>query len=278
MFATGPPAAPNDVRLRVHGAASRTYGEQTGETLNPTLPGYVRDMTVPYGIAVREDLLEQGAGHSYGEMCRPLLTELLSDDEPADVLVLATEIPDIRFGRSTATYLGWHCPGNPLAFTVCDQGPLAAFTALHLIEAYARTNACRRAVLLIAEQPTLYHELPVPTPLPTQAAAVGLVLETTGSQSTLAVQRKTKLAEHQVPEALAELLPSPTTLLGPHLSGVLGNRRTAETQPLTGIWSELAHRLTDRRRGEERVLLAEYDPALGYLFSATLGNPSTSRV
>ena len=90
-------------------------------------------MTAPFGIAVREDLIEQGVGHSYGEMCVPLLTELVSEERPADLLVLATGSDD-RLGRATATYLSWHCAGAPLAFAVCDQGLLAAFTALHLID------------------------------------------------------------------------------------------------------------------------------------------------
>jgi 4-hydroxymandelate oxidase len=184
MFATGPPTAGDRAGIppRVRSAAGRIFEDLTGQVLNPTLRGYVRDMAAPYGLAVREDLLDEGVGHSYGEMCVPLLDELVPEEQPADLLVLATAVPDVRYGRSTATYLSWHCAGAPLAFTVCDQGLLAAFTALHLIEAYAHSGTCRRAVLLVAEQPTVYHELPVPTPLPDQAAAVGVVLDTEGPQ------------------------------------------------------------------------------------------------
>jgi hypothetical protein len=43
-----------------------------------------------------------------------------------------------------------------------------------------------------------------------------------------------------------------------------------ENQPLTGVWLELARRLPEWRGSGEQVLLAEYDPALGHLFTATL--------
>jgi hypothetical protein len=77
MFVTGPLAGgdPSGAGgpLRVRDAMGRTFDEPLGQVLNPTLRGYVADMAAPYGIAVREDLIEAGAGYSYGEMCAPLL-------------------------------------------------------------------------------------------------------------------------------------------------------------------------------------------------------------
>ncbi len=288
MFVTGPLTAGevngDGNRVRVHSAASRTFDELTGQVLNPALRGYVADLTAPYGIAVREDLIERGVGHSYGEMCLPLLAELVSEERPADLLVLATEIPDARLGRATATYLSWQCAGAPLAFAVCDQGLLAAFTALHLIDGYARTGGCRRAVLLVAEQPTLYHELPVPTPVPDRAAAVGVVLEPGGRRGALSIRRHTKLAEHHVAEVLAAEVarlsgdrPEPTVLLGARLAEVVADRSVGgdvrvcrENQPFTGVWLELSRGLFGWQDSGAQVLLAEYDPTLGYLFSATV--------
>lgn len=284
MFVTGPPTTGDRNQVRVHGAVGRTFDELTGQVLNPTLRGYVTDMTAPYGIAVHEDLIEQGVGHSYGEMCVPLLAELVSEERPADLLVLATGIPDVRLGRATATYLTWHCAGAPLAFAVCDQGLLAAFTALHLIAGYARTGGCRRAVLLVAEQPTVYHELPVSTPVPDRAAAVGVVLETDGSHGALSVRRHPRLAEHQVSAVLAAEVARlcgdrsvPTVLLGARLAEVVADRTVdgdvrvcRQNQPFTGIWLELSRGLSGWQRSGGQVLLAEYDPTLGYLFSATV--------
>jgi hypothetical protein len=85
-----------------------------------------------------------------------------------------------------------------------------------------------------------------------------------------------------VPEVLADEMArladdSPTVLVGPGLGEVLADRHVdgdvlvcQKNQPLTGIWQELAHRLPGWRKRGGPVLLAEYDPALGYLFSATL--------
>lgn len=270
MFVTGSLGAGdlvNDGHLRVRGAAARTFGARTGQVLNPTMRGYVRDLTAPYGIAVREDLLDQGAGHSYVEMCLPLLAELVPEDRPADLLVLATGVPDIRYGRSTATVLSWHCAGAPMAFTVCDQGVLSAFTALRLIDGYARTGGCERAVLLVAEQPVLYHELPEPTPVPERAAAVGVVLEMADAGESLAVRRHPDVAPDEATDVLAaevaRLSGDPAVILGAGLTGA------GDGQPLTGVWLELSRRLGDVPDGGQ-VVVADYDPALRCLFSAVV--------
>jgi 4-hydroxymandelate oxidase len=281
MFVTGQLGAGDPIddggHLRVRGAVGRTFDELTGQVLNPTMPGYVSDLAAPYGLAVREDLLAAGAGHSYAEMCVPLLAELVPEDRPADLLVLATGIPDVRYGRSTATVLSWHCAGAPMAFTVCDQGALAAFTALHLIEGYARTGACERAVLLVAEQPTVYHELSGPAPVPDRAAAVGVVLETAGALGGLSVRRRAGLGEHEVPAALAaevaRLSGDATVVLGPGLAGAAPEGRgdvvvCGGDQPFTGVWLELSRRLPAWRDGGGDVLLAEYER--GQLFAATV--------
>lgn len=270
MFVTGPLGAGdlvNSGHLRVRAAAARTFGARTGQVLNPTMRGYVRDLTAPYGIAVREDLLDQGAGHSYVEMCLPLLAELVPEDRPADLLVLATGVPDIRYGRSTATVLSWHCAGAPMAFTVCDQGVLSAFTALRLIDGYARTGGCERAVLLVAEQPVLYHELPEPAPVPDRAAVVGMVLEMADAGESLAVRRHPEVA----PEAAADVLAAEVARLSGDPAVILGAGLTGagDGQPLTGVWLELSRRLSEVDGGE--VLVADYDPALRCLSSAVIG-------
>lgn len=276
MFVTGPPTEGDRAPLRLHRAAGRTFASVTGQVLNPTLRGYVHDMAAPYGLAVHDTLIDEGIGHSYGEMCLPLLDELVPADEPADLLVLATAIPDVRYGRSTATYLSWHCAGAPLAFTVCDQGLLAVFTALHVIEAYAYGGTSRRAVLLVAEQPTVYHELPVPTPLPDHAAAVGLVLTRDGPNHLTPVRRHTNLAPAAAREVLAtEIsgLSEPLVLVGASLAAqpVDGNVVVCqENQPLTGIWLQLSRRLHDGQKPGEQILMAEYDRTLGHLFTTTL--------
>ena len=88
-------------------------------------------------------------------MAEELIRSVVPPDEPVDVLVLAFAVPDARPGRATASYLSHVCPGEPLAFAICDQGSAAAFTGLRLIREYARTGGCARGLLLVVEQAIL---------------------------------------------------------------------------------------------------------------------------
>jgi hypothetical protein len=153
-----------------------------------------------------------------------------------------------------------------MAFTVCDQGVLSAFTALRLIDGYARTGGCERAVLLVAEQPVVYHDLPEPAPVPERAAAVGVVLEMADVGESLAVRRHPDVAPDEAADVLAaevaRLSGDPAVIVGAGLTG------TGDGQPLTCVWLELSHRLSDVDGGE--VVVADYDPALRCLFSAVV--------
>ena len=55
-------------------------------------------------------------------MAEAVIARAVLPGEDVDLLVLAYAIPDITPGRATATYLSHICPGNPLAFAICDQG------------------------------------------------------------------------------------------------------------------------------------------------------------
>src|SRR2546429_4526707 len=76
-------------------------------------------------------------------MAETVMGMAIAPDDAVDLVVLAYAIPDITPGRATAAYLSHICPGNRLAFAVCDQGVAAAFTGLRLIREYARTGGGR---------------------------------------------------------------------------------------------------------------------------------------
>src|SRR2546429_7296315 len=78
-------------------------------------------------------------------MAETVMGMAIAPDDAVDLVVLAYAIPDITPGRATAAYLSHICPGNRLAFAVCDQGVAAAFTGLRLIREYARTGGWRGA-------------------------------------------------------------------------------------------------------------------------------------
>lgn len=231
------------------------------------LESYTTDLVRPFG-AVRTERPAAGRGQSYGEMAEKALTSLLAPGETADLLVLAYGIPDVTPGRATTTYLSHICPGNPLAFALSDQGTAAAFTGLRLAREYAGS-----AVLLIAEQAELpYTATPEPI-LPAGHAIVALLL---GSSSPALVESVTNEPEVP-PDVLDERLhrfascyEKPTVLLGAALgsSTVDGARIAPPGQPATGVWSLLADELSGQPSGT--VVVADYDPQLGYLSTASI--------
>jgi 4-hydroxymandelate oxidase len=235
---------------------------------DPALRRYLSDMVGPYGLAVREDVLDAGLGHSYGEMAESLIGALAKD--PVDLLIIAYGVHDVRLGRATATYLSGRCPGEPLSFAVCDQGTAAAFSALRMIGAYR----CRRALLLVLEQAVLHYEPAADAPVPGRHAAVGFLLEECPRGMT--VNQHAGLPPDRVPAVLAaevaELAAGrDVTLivdgaLQPIAESIVDDVRPArEGQPYTGTWWELSGGLDGWRDRDRLVLLAEYDPRLRYL-------------
>lgn len=228
------------------------------------LESYTTDLVRPFG-AVRSEPPAPGRGQSYGEMAEKALTSLLAPGETADLLVLAYDVPDVTPGRATTTYLSHICPGNPLAFALSDQGTATAFTGLRLALEYAGN-----VVLLIAEQ----AELPYPAPaLPAGHAIVALLF----GQSPAALLERVVIEPGVPPADLDERLhrfadshEKPTVLLGAGLgSSTVDGARVAPTgQPATGVWTLLAEELSGQPTGT--VILADYDPRLGYLSTASI--------
>lgn len=277
MFLTGPPGAAGTT-LRISRGVHRIVEGSSALATDPAMRTYLTDMVAPYGLALREQLIESGAGHSYGELAEPLIEAVLPAGDPVDLLVLAYGIHDIRLGRATATYLSSRCPGNPLAFAVCDQGTAAAFSALKLINAYAATGACRRALLIVAEQSAVHYELGAPVPVPDRNAAVALLLEESAGSEPLTVHQHTEVTVEQADGLLAKeiagLSGAVTVILGGGLklteSTLDDVRMGSAGQPYTGIWCELSAGLSDWAGGRQ-VLVADYDAALGYFCSAAMG-------
>jgi hypothetical protein len=220
---------------------------------DPALPGFLSDLVRPYGLALHDNLLD--AGQSYGELAEPLIEAVTSPDAPVELLILAYRMHDVRPGRATATYLGSRCPGNPLAFAVCDQGLATPFSALQLINDYG----CHRALLLVVEQGILPYELTDPSAALGRNAAVALLLEGPG---TVAVHQFPAMPPDRVAAQLAALAdPDATLILGAGIPPGFAGVRAPADQPFTGVWWELARMLPCGRR----VIVADYDASLEYL-------------
>jgi len=289
----------------VQRAVRQVFEGSSDAALDPMLRVYLSDMVRPYGLALREDLLSQGSGHSYGEMASALLAETVPADQPADLIVLTFAIQDVMPGRSTAAYLSHVSPGCQLAFAICDQGSAAPFTGLRLIRDYVQTGDCGRALLVVVEQATLHYDAASPAAVPARHSAVALLCGESGPGRLETVRLRTGVDPARASGELARELAAlsragrgVTLIAGNGLTsragsagagsagpaGTPGPAGSAQTvlsavdtsavdqvliappgQPCTGVWWELAGGLPEWAEDGRRVLLADYDPALGYL-------------
>jgi 4-hydroxymandelate oxidase len=229
---------------------------------HPTLRPYLTDLVATRGLALREEVL--GTGQAYAELAAPAVDAVTSPDDPVDLLVLAYGVPDVQPGRAAAVQLAARCPGDPLAFAICDQGPAAAFTALRLVADYGAA----RAVLVVAEQAVVPYPLVAPAPVPDRHSAVALLLER--ARTPAVVRTHLDLLPEAVDAVLAaevaELAGARedvTVVLGPGLGG------GSPGLPYTGLWARLAGDNPDGAPGGPLVF-ADYDPGLGYLCVAAL--------
>jgi hypothetical protein len=272
---------------RVGRVAARRFAGRSELSLDPDLRVYLSDLVRPYGVALREDLLERGVGHSYGEMAEELIRETVREDEPVGLLILAYAVHDVRPGRSTALYLGGVCPGTPMAFTVCDQGIAGPYTAVRLASEYLRTGDTVRALIIVAEQAALHYELSAQPEaqitLPDEHSAVAVLFEGVGATGLSAVRELAGIAPSEVPRLLAAQLAEITSagsdrgrdpgrcvlVLGGGLSKAdadgLGIDRIVAAQagrPCTGVWHELAQGRAQWSEQGDFVILADYDRQL----------------
>jgi hypothetical protein len=246
---------------------------------DPARRVFLADLVRPYGVPLGEDAVASGDGQSYAEMAAALIAGTVPDSQPADLLMLSYLVPDVCPDRATASYLSSRCPGEPVAFALTDQGTAGTFTGLRLAQEYLRADGCQRVLLLVAEQAALGHHASGPGPLPECHAAVLLMLSCEGQARLTEVRQHPGVRPAHVPGLLrAELAglagPEPLTLV---LGGELARqplaglpagaqvRAVPPGQPGTGVWWELAGNLAAWAAAGTRVVLADYDPGLGYL-------------
>ena len=270
---------------------------------HPDLRVYLGDLTRPYGVALREDLLERGEGHAYGEMAAALIRDLVPPDEAIDLLVLAYDVPDVQPGRQTSLYLSHVCPGRPLAFAICDQGIAAPYTAVRLATEYLRSGDYKRALVIVVEQATLHYELveepdrTSPVVLPNRSTAVALLCDGLGAPGPSSTRERTEVGPDQVRQVLSAELAELSALVGrrKHVL-VLGSGLSkadvdgldheleleleldlivtaSADQPCTGAWFELARGYPQWREQGSFITLADYDRHLQTLCFCAIAQP-----
>ncbi|MFJ5229945.1 hypothetical protein ACIQBJ_08565 [Kitasatospora sp. NPDC088391] len=240
---------------------------------DPDLRTFTADLVRPYGLELDEDALTGARGHSYLTLARHAVEHLADATRPVDLVVLVYAGPDVRPGQSTANRLSDLCPGEPLAFALCDEGAGGTFSALRIADAYARTGGARRALLIAVEQADLHHRPHRPARQPDRHSAAALLWESEGVGRPLQLTfQESELTERQAFDALWKAdgeLPAGTLLvLGPGLAAAdpPADRpvlRARPGNPYTGGWAALAGALADPRYAELPLALADFEPETG---------------
>lgn len=243
-----------------------SFDQPAGDLDRPEhLAGYLADLVRPYPVELVSVMPD---GQSYAEMATALIAATVAADQPVDLLVLCFTVPDLHPGRASATFLSSRCPGTPLSFAVCEQGSTAAFTGLRIASEYLAGADCQRALLLVLEQAGLPY--PVPVPVPAEHRGVALLLESGGDGRQLTGLRQLAgVSPAEITVKLAELVSDQAgrrVLLSESLAtyGPANALLAPKGQPNTGLWWQLA----DELAGATNLLLADYDPQLGYLSMA----------
>jgi hypothetical protein len=318
VFVARPPAGPplrHDLHLVRAGRRVFTGpAEFLAEAQNRARVGeYLADLGRPYGRDVPAALFGEppspDLGQSYGEMAGALIGSVVPADEPADLLVLAFSVHDLRPGRQTAAYLSHLTPGEPMAFAVCDQGSAAAFSGLRLAREYAASAGLRRALLVVAEQAALPYD--AQAALPSQHRAVAMLFASgpgrsrpdgsdPGGDSAAGTARVAGVCQRAgiPPGDVAALAAADLAGLaaGHHAVGLVLSDAAAAVwtapaagqvrvmppgQPSTDVWwgliDELAEGADRSASRPDLLVLADYDPHLRYLCLAAFSAGPPSR-
>lgn len=250
---------------------------------------YFPDLMRSYGIDCRADFFE-GRRNSFTDMTEAILPRLGPFADRFDVAILTGATTDSQPGFPMSR-LSELVPDAGLAFAVFDQGVLAPFTALRLAVATVgadRAERAGRAMLLIMDQSTVLHDLPITERLrPDHDSVVALVLDPAGDLGTVRAPRSVAVsaavsaesaAACVADELAAELAgarnPAGHTALvcGLGLAARLPRALPVEEVlrpepglPATGIWALFAAHLPRWRTAGARVVLADLDEDQGRL-------------
>ncbi|WP_328639887.1 hypothetical protein [Streptomyces canus] len=287
----GPADAPAPARrapLRLSRPVVRTFSGGRPFLPDPVEPSLARmqaDLVRPYPVEFRPELLERGERNTFLEMTQDLIADLPPLQEPLDLVLVAHTVPDADPRRSPSCHLADVLPGDPLAFTLSDQGTAAGFTALRLVSEYATADAFRRALVVLLDQRTFLYDTTGARDVPLQDCAVALLLGPEGRAGEPVTRQLAGVAPDEVRSTLEAVLNEPdgagagrpvTLVTGQGLDAeqfgsAIDVRSAPPGRPCTGPWSALADVLPEcEGAGPRRLVVAEYDSTLRYLCTSTL--------
>lgn len=257
-----------ELPLRLETALTLRFG--AGQSLaDEGLDRYFGDLVTAYGRDREWAALGGARATSYTSMAAGVLAALAPRVGRLDHIVLAHATPDIDCWTSVGCYLAERAPGGPLVFCVSDQGVAAPFTALRMAGELARdTPAAGRSMVLVLDQRTVPWPVERPELVPERDTAVALILRPAPPGRGMRLGQHTDVAPEAVPGHLTETLTStPAALIaGPRVPLTAALRARTRPAPAggvcTSVWADLP--------GSGGLVVAEYDPELRYLCTATL--------
>ena len=280
-------AAPSRLRLALTRAEHLEFGDGT-----PYRRAYrerYADVLELYGMRPETAGEPRQRRNSFTDMALAAVSWLSPADRCVDLVIIAHATPDAEPGFVACT-LSERLAEGTLVFAISDQGPAAQFTALRVADAYVRTGAHRRCLVLLLDQKTVAGPVPpAPGADPLRDSAVALVLDDTGDGpaggSALLLWQRTGLDAADVGQAIRDALPRmipaadtgrTRVVHGPGLDAHAallppGRRRARDGMPCTGLWTEFAAMARAEGGALKSLVLADYDPELRYLCLCAVG-------
>jgi hypothetical protein len=220
---------------------------------------FQRDLLAPFGVKVDEDRFRRGPQVSHRELTDRLLDASDIADSRPQLVIVTHALPDVVPFTAVAPYLARKLAGDPLCFSIAQQGLAAPFTALRIAAAYHDSGRCAEAVITVLEQTTL----PVAVPLiPLVDSAAALVLGPGTGPRLIGTATGRSAADLIRDRAGADDL----VVLGPWVDATGLDSATYRVEPgsyCTSVWLALAAHWRDWRDAHPAILLCDTDPRTG---------------
>jgi hypothetical protein len=257
--------------LRLAGVTGQVFWER-GESLIGDDERLALDVLELYGRTREHEFFLTQHGNSFRAMGESLLDASPGPAPEADVIILAYQTPDLCNTHVAGCYLTQRFAGSPVPFSVAEQGPGAAFTALRIADAMCRAGELRHGALFAFDQNAAIWDVDEEVQrLPDSAVLLRL--------GAVGQARVAELAEIRATDPGAEVAallgrdPQAQVLAGQALAGLLGglaaDPRVVTAPPghlFTGAWMALA----ERWPMTAPAVVADIDTATGRLYYCVL--------
>lgn len=145
----------------------------------PRFIQYYKDLYSHLGSEIEEAVFKEGSQATYSELGEAILTECNQSSILSDLDLMVVAYWAYEFDPDHASCGAYLCEKFNLdckMFDVCEQGSIAPFTAIKIINSFIKNAQINKAVLLILEQTTIPRNKNDFDLVPSEAGAVSLIL------------------------------------------------------------------------------------------------------